>query len=66
MSLIRVAVACASLLFLSVAAPSAARADAWGCSYEKCVAYCTKVGGKQCTVYCGRRMKEKQDQKICK
>ena len=42
-----------------------AAADAWGCSYDKCVAYCTKVSGKYCTNYCTRRLKEKQSEKTC-
>ncbi len=66
MPLIRVAVACASLFALNALVPSAARADAWGCSYDKCVAYCTKVSGKFCTTYCDRRLKEKRNEKICK
>jgi len=38
-----------------------AAADAWGCSYDKCVAYCTKVAGK----YCTKRLKEKILAKTC-
>lgn len=58
----------ASLVMMTVAAvPETARAaDAWGCSYDKCVAYCTKVGGKQCTTYCDRRLQEKRRGGICK
>jgi len=67
MSLFRAALACVSLLVLSGALPSEARAaDAWGCSYEKCVAYCTKVGGKTCSVYCEHRLQDKRRDKICK
>lgn len=44
----------------------AAAADAWGCSYDKCIAYCTKVsGGGQCSFYCTRRLKEKRLSKVC-
>ena len=42
-----------------------AAADAWGCSYDKCVAYCTKVAGKYCTSYCTKRLKEKVLAKTC-
>jgi hypothetical protein len=42
-----------------------ARADAWGCSYEKCLAYCTKVGGQKCNAYCSSKLKEKQQSKVC-
>jgi len=66
MTLFRAAFACALLLVLSTAAPSGARADVWGCNYEKCVAYCTKVSGKICTVYCERRLQEKRRDKVCK
>lgn len=66
MPFIRLAAVCASLLMLSVAAPSTARADAWGCNYDKCVAYCTKVAGKTCTTYCERRLQEKRRDKVCK
>ena len=42
-----------------------AMADAWGCSYDKCIAYCTKVGGRYCTSYCTKRLKEKVLAKTC-
>jgi len=42
-----------------------AAADAWGCSYDKCVAYCTKIAGKYCTSYCTKRLKEKVLAKTC-
>jgi hypothetical protein len=42
-----------------------ARADAWGCSYEKCVAYCMKVGGQRCSAYCTNKLREKQLSKAC-
>lgn len=49
------------------AVPEAARAaDAWGCNYDKCVAYCTKVSGKNCTVYCERRLQDKRRAGTCK
>ncbi len=49
-----------------IAGPDTARADAWGCNYDKCVAYCTKVSGKTCTTYCDRRLQEKRRGGICK
>jgi hypothetical protein len=43
-----------------------ARADAWGCSYEKCLAYCTKVGGGgRCGHYCTGKLRDKQLSKVC-
>lgn len=46
--------------------PDTARADVWGCNYDKCVAYCTKVSGKNCTIYCERRLQDKRRDKVCK
>ncbi|MGD9838906.1 MAG: hypothetical protein AB7F72_11410 [Afipia sp.] len=46
--------------------PDTARADAWGCSYDKCVAYCTKIAGKHCSTYCERRLQDKRRDRICK
>jgi hypothetical protein len=48
------------------ATSSAARADSWGCSLEKCLAVCQKAGGKQCSWYCDKRLREKQVSKVCK
>ena len=42
-----------------------ARADAWGCSYDKCLAYCAKVGGQRCSLYCTKKLQEKQASKVC-
>lgn len=61
--------ACVALPFAAVAilqSSQARAADAWGCDYDKCVAYCTKVSGKHCTTYCQRRLQEKRADKICK
>jgi hypothetical protein len=44
---------------------SARAADAWGCSYEKCLAYCSKVGGQRCSTYCTNKLREKQLAKTC-
>lgn len=49
---------------LSSATPARA-ADAWGCSYDKCVAYCAKVGGQRCSTYCTKKLQEKQLTKVC-
>jgi len=51
---------------LFAAAPDTARADSWGCSYEKCAAACAKAGGKYCINYCERRLQDKRRDKICK
>jgi len=44
---------------------TSARADAWGCSYEKCLAVCAKVGGQRCSAYCTKKLQEKQASKAC-
>lgn len=36
------------------------------CSYDKCVAYCTRIAGKHCSTYCERRLQDKRRDKICK
>jgi len=56
----------AFVVMILAASPSTARADVWGCSYDKCVAYCTKVSGKHCSTYCERRLQDKRRDKICK
>lgn len=43
----------------------ASAADAWGCSYDKCVAYCTKVSGQRCSTYCTSKLRDKQLAKVC-
>jgi hypothetical protein len=43
-----------------------ASADSWGCSYDKCLVVCQKVGGHYCSAYCTKQLKEKQLSKICK
>jgi len=54
-------------VMMFVAAPEPVRAaDVWGCNYDKCVAYCTKVSGKTCTTFCERRLQDKRRDKICK
>ena len=42
-----------------------ARADSWGCSYEKCLAVCAKAGGQRCSAYCTKKLQEKQVSKAC-
>jgi hypothetical protein len=65
MLLIRSLVACAVVMTFA-AAPTAVRADSWGCSYEKCTAACAKAGGKYCITYCEKRLQDKRRDKICK
>ena len=43
-----------------------ASADTWGCSYDKCLEVCGKVGGKYCSSYCAKQLKDKQLSKVCK
>jgi hypothetical protein len=50
----------------SPAGSSTARADTWGCSYEKCLVVCGKAGGKFCSNYCSKELAEKQRSKVCK
>jgi hypothetical protein len=45
---------------------STASADTWGCSYEKCLQVCGKVGGHSCSAYCNKQLKDKQTSKVCK
>ncbi|TXJ34948.1 MAG: hypothetical protein E6Q28_00225 [Afipia sp.] len=63
--LVRGLIAFAAMM-LFAAAPDTARADSWGCSYEKCTAACAKAGGKYCINYCERRLQDKRRDKICK
>lgn len=57
--------ALAAITFIDLSSATPARADAWGCSYEKCLAYCTKVGGQRCSLYCTKKLQEKQASKVC-
>ena len=45
---------------------SGAATDAWGCSYDKRLVVCAKVGGKMCNSYCNKQLKDKQLAKTCK
>jgi hypothetical protein len=45
---------------------TASAAEAWGCSYEKCLSVCSKAGGKNCSHYCSNKLVEKQKSKVCK
>ena len=58
----------ALILFATIdAGRNASRsADAWGCSYEKCLEVCGKTGGTRCSAYCSKHLKDKQSAKICK
>ncbi|PDT90106.1 hypothetical protein CO669_11615 [Bradyrhizobium sp. Y36] len=57
--------ALAAITCIELSSPTPARADAWGCSYEKCLAYCAKVGGQRCSTYCTKKLQEKQASKAC-
>jgi hypothetical protein len=59
-------IAAAFILFASFAATPSAAADAWGCSYEKCLTVCQKAGGQHCTAYCTKALRDKQTSKVCK
>jgi hypothetical protein len=55
------------LLVLSPAAiSSVAMADTWGCSAEKCLVVCQKAGGKNCSLYCDKALRDKKVSKVCK
>ena len=57
----------ALLILLSPAATSSvALADNWGCSGEKCLVSCQKAGGKNCSLYCDKALRDKQVSKVCK
>jgi len=66
MLLVRLLIASAVVAIFAAAPDTARAADAWGCNYDKCVAYCTKISGKNCTVYCERRLQDKRRDKVCK
>ena len=56
----------AAVAVLSLIGVSSASADTWGCSYDKCLAACAKAGGKYCSAYCDKQLKDKQTSKVCK
>jgi len=58
--------AIAFAIFLASGGISDASADTWGCSYEKCLQVCAKAGGKNCSGYCSKELKDKQLAKTCK
>ena len=62
------AFALSTLIVSGGAGLTPARADNWGCSYEKCLASCGKAGGRVglCPTYCTKRLSEKQREKVCK
>jgi hypothetical protein len=68
LSMLRIsaAITVLTLMGTGVIGVSAASADSWGCSYEKCLVACGKAGGKYCTSYCDKELKDKQLSKICK
>ena len=63
---ISTATAFAILIVSSLTGISGAAADTWGCSYDKCLVVCAKVGGKMCNSYCNKQLKDKQLAKTCK
>jgi hypothetical protein len=63
---ISAAFAFASFVAFGLVGLSTASADTWGCSYEKCLQACGKAGGKYCSTYCDKQLKDKQASKICK
>jgi hypothetical protein len=63
---ISAAITIASFVAFSPASMSTASADTWGCSYEKCLQACAKAGGKYCSAYCSKELKDKQQAKTCK
>jgi hypothetical protein len=66
MTRISMAFAALALLASGSFSISPASADTWGCSYEKCLEVCGKTGGKYCSAYCGKQLKDKQLAKTCK
>jgi hypothetical protein len=57
----------ALVIFLGPAATSSvALADSWGCSAEKCLVVCQKAGGKNCSGYCDKALRDKKVSKVCK
>jgi hypothetical protein len=66
MSRILAGFAAVGLVVAASAGPSSeAAADSWGCSFDKCLQVCTKVGGKMCSNYCNQQLKDKQLAKKC-
>lgn len=57
--------ALAAIASVNLTSAAPARADTWGCSYEKCLAACAKVGGQRCSLYCTKKLQEKQASKVC-
>jgi hypothetical protein len=55
-----------TLMGIGAVGVSPASADTWGCSYDKCLVVCGKVGGTYCSAYCTKQLKDKQTSKICK
>ena len=60
------AIALLTLAGAGVIGVTPAFADNWGCSYDKCLVSCGKAGGKYCTDYCTKTLRDKQLSKVCK
>lgn len=63
---ISAAVAVLTLIATTTIWSSQASADSWGCSSEKCLQACGKAGGKNCSYYCDKALRDKQTSKVCK
>jgi len=63
---ISMAIAFTTFIACSAAGVSTASADNFGCSEEKCMANCTKAGGKFCGKYCSKAMNDKRAAGTCK
>ena len=64
--MLRISLAMTLLMLIGAGGVSPASADTWGCSYDKCLQVCGKVGGHNCSFYCAKQLKDKQLSKICK
>lgn len=62
----RLVLATLALIVVTGFGTSNGRADTWGCSYEKCLQVCGKAGGRNCSAYCSKELKDKQQTKVCK
>lgn len=61
----RIFIAAAAFCLLMSAGSPVRAADAWGCSFEKCLQVCAKLAGKNCSMYCNNRLADKRRDKIC-
>ena len=66
LKILRGTIAALVILFIPAATSSIALADTWGCSAEKCLVVCQKAGGKNCSNYCDKALRDKKVSKVCK